>query len=114
MEFVRLLLLFFHLAGFAAMVGGFFYQMRVKQPEIGSYMIGGAIGQAVTGAALIGVRYAVDLPVNNPKMGLKLGLDLVLLVLAVVGVRQRVKRPAVFYGVGALAMLTAGVAVFWK
>lgn len=113
MEIVRLVLLFGHLAGFAAMVGGFFYQMRIKQPEIGSYMIGGAIGQAVTGAALIGSRYALDLPVNNPKMGVKLVLDLIVLAVAIAGTRQRVKSPGMFYAAGVLAALTAAVAVFW-
>ncbi|WP_084958483.1 hypothetical protein [Thermoactinospora rubra] len=114
MELLRLVLLFLHLAGFAALLGGFFLQMRMKQPQVGSYMIGGAVGQAVTGAALVGVRYALDLPVSNPKMGVKLGLDLVLLVVAIVGVRQGARGRRSFYAAGLLAAAAAAVAVFWR
>lgn len=114
MEILRLVLLFGHLAGFAAMVGGFFYQLRVKDHGIGSYMIGGAVGQAVTGAALIGTRYSLDLPVLNAKMGLKLVLDLIVLGVAIAGTRRRAESPALFYTAGLLSLVTAAVAVFWK
>lgn len=114
MEIVRLVLLLFHLLGFAAMLGGFFLQMRMKQPEINSYMLGGAIGQLVTGVGLVWARQSLDLPVINAKMGAKLAIDVVIAVVTVVGMRQSAKKPWVFYTAGILTGVAAIVAVFWR
>jgi hypothetical protein len=50
--------------------------------------------------------------VVHAKIGAKLGIDVILLVIAIVGMR-RTTSPWPFYTVGALTVVEAAVAVFW-
>ncbi|SDR13241.1 hypothetical protein [Thermostaphylospora chromogena] len=112
MEAIRLVLLFLHLLGFAVLLGAFIAQLRLKLPKVSSGMLHGAIAQLVTGVALVGVREAADMTVVHAKIGAKLGIDVILLVIAIVGMR-RTTSPWPFYTVGALTVVEAAVAVFW-
>ncbi|MFC8227241.1 hypothetical protein [Streptomyces sp. NPDC057287] len=112
MEILRYVFLVFHLFGFAALMGGLFYQLRGKDPVAGSYMLSSAVVQLVTGAGLIWTRTALDLPVDGLKMGVKLALDALVAVVALIGMRN--KRPWAFYAVGSFTAAAAVVAVVWK
>lgn len=112
MEILRYVFLVFHLFGFAALMGGFFFQLRGKDPVAGSYMLSSAVVQLVTGAGLIWTRISLDLPVIDAKMGVKLALDVLVAVTALVGMRN--KRPWAFYAVGSFTAAAAIVAVAWK
>lgn len=114
MEIVRTFLLYFHLMGFAVMVGGVILQVRMKRPEIMSYMLGAAIGQLVTGVGLVWARMQLDLPVINAKMGVKLVLDIVVAVAAIIGARQTPKQAWPFYTVALAGGVAATVAIFWR
>ncbi|MEV0974950.1 hypothetical protein [Microtetraspora glauca] len=111
MDTLRLVLVFLHLVGFAALLGGFLRQMQLRMMVIGRPVIIAAVAQFVTGAALVWIRTALDMSVADAKMIVKAGLDLAILLLAVAGVRAR--PPWMFYGVGVLAAAATGVAVFW-
>ncbi|MFZ3567391.1 hypothetical protein ACOKM5_10560 [Streptomyces sp. BH097] len=111
MEILRYVFLVFHLFGFAALLGGIFFQLRGKDPVAGGYMVSSAVVQLVTGAGLVWTRMSLDLPVDEAKTAVKLGLDVLVAVIAVVGMRG--KRPWAFYGVGTFTAAAAVVAVAW-
>ncbi|QKW23782.1 hypothetical protein HUT16_35950 [Kitasatospora sp. NA04385] len=112
MEILRYVFLVFHLFGFAAIMGGVFYQLRGKDPVVGGYVVTSAVVQLVTGAGLIWVRKSLDLPVSDPKMAVKLGLDVLLAAVALVGMRN--KRAWAFFTVASLTAAEVVVAVAWK
>ncbi|MFD5063982.1 hypothetical protein [Streptomyces sp. NPDC058394] len=111
MEILRYVFLVFHLFGFAALLGGFFFQLRGKDPVTGSYMLSSTVVQLVTGAGLVWTRISLDLPLSHAKMGVKLALDVLVAVTALVGMRN--KQPWAFYAVGAFTAAAAIVAVAW-
>ncbi|WP_282203252.1 hypothetical protein [Kitasatospora fiedleri] len=111
METLRYAFLVFHLFGFAAILGGLFYQLRGKDPVTGGYMVSSAVVQLVTGAGLVWTRHALDLPVLYPKIGVKLGLDVLVAVVALVGMPTR--RPWAFYAVGTFTAAAVVVSVAW-
>lgn len=117
LEIVRLLLMAGHILGLAAIVGAFFVQLRAKDGFATGVVLAGAITQLVTGLALVGVRQASDLPVNNVKIAVKLGIAVVVLVAAIVAHVQRRRggrvKPA-FHTAGGLAVVNVLVAVLWQ
>ncbi|MEV5601517.1 hypothetical protein AB0L33_08760 [Streptomyces sp. NPDC052299] len=111
METLRYVFLVFHLFGFAAIMGGLFYQLRGKDPVTAAYMPVSAVVQLVTGAGLIWTRHSLDLPVNDAKMWVKLALDALVAAVALIGMRN--KQAWAFYGVGTLTAGAVVVAVAW-
>ncbi|MCX4831096.1 hypothetical protein OG785_34325 [Streptomyces sp. NBC_00006] len=111
MEILRNVFLVFHLFGFAALLGGIFFQLRGKDPVAGGYMLSSAVVQLVTGVGLIWTRRSLDLPVVDAKMGVKLALDVLVAAIALAGMRN--KRPWAFYAVGSFTAAAAVVAVAW-
>ncbi|MFE1290190.1 hypothetical protein [Streptomyces sp. NPDC058751] len=112
MEILRYVFLVFHLFGFAALLGGVFYQLRGKDLVTGGYMVTSAIVQLVTGAGLVWTRISLDLPVAHAKTGVKLALDVLVAVTALVGMRN--KQPWAFFAVATFTAAAAVVAVVWK
>lgn len=113
MEVVKGLVLVLHFIGLAGIIGGVLVQWRSQTRKIDALVLHGALTQLVTGVALVGLRYALDEPVSNPKIGLKLGILVVIMALAWV-YRKRESVPTwVWAGIGALTVLNIGVAVLW-
>ncbi|GLW67898.1 hypothetical protein Kpho02_01970 [Kitasatospora phosalacinea] len=112
MEILRYVFLVFHLFGFAAILGGIFYQLRGKDPVVGWYVVTSAVVQLVTGAGLVWVRHSLELPVSGPKTGVKLALDVLIAAVALAGIRNR--RPWPFFAVATLTAAEVVVAVVWK
>lgn len=117
LEIVRNVLLAAHFLGLAAIVGAFFVQLRAKGGFATGVVLTGAITQVVTGLALVGVRQASDLPVDNIKIAVKLGIAVIVLVAAIVAHAQRRRggkvKPA-FHTAGGLAIVNVLVAVLWQ
>lgn len=119
MDILRIVLLVLHILGLAAILGGFFFQLRKPGGFDFGLMLGGAITQLVTGAALVGVRYGLGLEVDNTKIAIKLGVA-VLVLLAVIGAIVAQRRGAAkavkpfFHTAGALALINVIVAVAWQ
>ncbi|MBO1336995.1 hypothetical protein [Streptomyces sp. VRA16 Mangrove soil] len=111
MEILRHTFLVFHLFGFAAIMGGLFYQLRGKDLVTSGYMATSTVVQLVTGAGLIWTRLSLDLPVDHAKMGVKLGLDVLIAVAALLGMRNKQAWP--FFTVGTLTAAAVVVAVAW-
>ena len=72
MDFLRQLLLFVHIIGFAALLGGLLVQLSAKERSVNSLMRDGVGTAFLAGLALVGVLEAGDDPVNHAKVGVKL------------------------------------------
>jgi hypothetical protein len=114
METLRLILLFLHLLGFAALFGGLVVQLGDGEKRVNAAMRDGVGTAFLAGLALVGVLEAGDDPVNHAKIGVKLVIGLVILVLVMVNVRKPRIADGLFYGLLALTVINVGVAVFWS
>jgi hypothetical protein len=116
LDLVRHVVLAVHFLGLAAIVGAFFVQLRAKDGFATGVVLAGAITQVVTGLALVGLRQASDLAVDNTKIAVKLGIAVVVLVAAIVAHVQKRRggkvKPA-FHTAGGLAVVNVLVAVLW-
>lgn len=115
MDLLNSVLVFFHILGAAALVGG--WLATFKKRTVGRFQFIGAWVQLVTGVALVGLASMGDGDVNHIKIGVKSLLLIVVLVTAWIG-RSKVKRdeavPAgIAHSVGGLALINIGLAVFW-
>ncbi len=115
MEIVYNLLVFLHLLGMAAIIAGVALRLLAPSSRIAMVMLSGAGAQVLTGAALTGIASAglVDNEVNNTKIAVKLGIAVIVLVLAHVLWRRPQAGPGLFYAIAGLTVLNVGVAVFW-
>lgn len=89
METLRLVLLFVHILGWAALFGGLIVQGRGEAKRVNAAMRDGAGTAFLTGLALVGVIQGGDLgTIDNAKIGVKTVIGLVLLVLVMANVRK--------------------------
>ncbi|GAA2754967.1 hypothetical protein [Actinopolymorpha rutila] len=115
MEFLRHLLLFLHFVGLASLLGGLLVQMKGPERRILPAILHGALTQLVTGVLLVGViQGGLGDHVNNPKIGVKLIVVLVITVLAWVNRKKPTIAAGLFFGLTALTLLNVAVAVFWR
>lgn len=118
METLRHIVLFIHLIGFAVLFGSWAVQAFGGKREITRLMHVGISIAAVAGLALAapwGLPEGAEM--NYAKIGTKL---IVLLTIgAFLGIGQARQRkagsvpPALFWGVGVLTLVNAGIAVLW-
>ena len=119
METVRLLLVVLHIFGLSLIIGPFLFQVSRKTGLDTKLMWIGAWTQLITGLALVGVREANDLPVDNVKIGVKLVVAVgVVVAVWLVGRKQKAAPDSkaalpFFHTAGALAMVNVLVAVLW-
>jgi hypothetical protein len=114
METARLILLFVHILGWAALFGGLVVQGR-EPKRVNAAMRDGAGTAFLTGLALVGVIQGGDLgEVNNTKVAVKLAIGLVLLVLVMVNVRKERIPQGLWSGLLVLTAVNIAVAVFWS
>lgn len=105
-----------HIIGIAALLGGFFFQMKAMRAEEARFvpgMLHGAFTMLATGMILVGLDQAAGDPVDNVKIGIKLALLVVILGLVYVK-RDEEKVPSSLFGtVGALTVTNIFIAVLW-
>ena len=114
METVRLILLVIHILGFAALIGGLLVQLGSAEKVVNGAMRDGAGTAFLAGLALVGVLQAGDQDVNNAKIGVKLVVGLVILVLVMANLRKPRIPNGLFYGILALSVANVCVAVLWS
>ena len=114
MEILRLVLLFVHILGFAALLGGLLVQVREPVKRVNDLMRDGAGTAVLAGLGLVGVLEAGDDPVDHAKIGVKLVIGLVVLVLVMANMRKERIADGLYYGLLALTVVNIGVAVFWS
>ena len=118
MVFVQNVLLFLHFIGLASLLGGFLVQLRTVPRVINNAMLHGALLQLVTGILLVGViesqknTEGAD-TINNPAVGLKLLILLIITGLILVNRKKEQISNAVWLSIGLLTVLDIGIAVFW-
>lgn len=119
MDTVRLLLVVLHILGLSLVIGPFLFQVSRKTGFDTKLMWIGALAQLATGIALVGVRQATDLPVDNVKIAVKLVVAIgVAVAVWMVGRKQKGALPTkaalpFFHTAGALAVVNVLVAVLW-
>ncbi|MBD8868603.1 hypothetical protein [Nocardioides donggukensis] len=114
METLRLVLLFVHILGFAALIGGLLVQVGAAEKAVNPAMRDGAGTAFLAGLALVGVLEAGDAEVDHAKVGVKLVVGLVVLGLVMANLRKPRIPDGLFYGLLALSVLNVAVAVFWS
>ena len=114
MEILRQVLLFVHILGFAALIGGLLVQAREPEKKVNGAMRDGVGTAFLAGLALVGVLQADDVEVNNAKIGVKFGIGLVLLVLVMANTRKESIPKGLWAGLLVLAVAEVCVAVLWS
>lgn len=114
METLRLVLLFVHILGFAALLGGLLGQVRDDTKSVNALMRDGSGTAFLAGLLLVGVLEAGDGDVDHAKIGVKFGIGLVILVLVMVNMRKPSIPQGLYFGLLALTIVNIGVAVFWS
>ena len=105
-----------HIIGIAALLGGFFTQMKAMgkgEARFAPGMLHGALTMLVTGAALVGLNQADGGSVNNVKIGIKLALLVVILGITYVKRDDERLGAPLFGAVGLLTMVNIFIAVLW-
>ena len=113
METLEHILLVVHLLGWAALFGGLVVQAGAPEKSVNSAMRDGIGTAFVMGLALVGVLEAGDEDVNHAKVGVKLLIGLVLLVLRLVNLRKERIPQGLRLGMIALVVANVSVAVLW-
>lgn len=115
MDLLYTFLVFLHIVGAAALVGGWLATFR--QPTVLQWQHIGAWIQLLTGLGLVGLAEMNDGTVNHMKIGIKLLILIAVLVAAIIGRRKVAKGEPVSKGlahaVGGLALINTVIAVLW-
>jgi hypothetical protein len=114
MEILRLVLLFVHILGFAALIGGLLVQARDSEKAVNAAMRDGAGAAFLAGLLLVGVLEAGGGDVDRAKIGVKFAVGLVIVVLVMANTRKPRIPQGLYLGLLALSVLNVGLAVFWS
>ena len=113
MDFLHKLLLFIHLIGLAAVLGGALVQIAEPARRVTAMVLHGAATQLVSGVLLVGVLEADDADVDHAKIGVKLVVALLILALGFGYRKQQPLANGPFFGILGFTLINVGVAVFW-
>ncbi|TCN53982.1 hypothetical protein EV641_1053 [Rhodococcus sp. SMB37] len=109
------ILLILHFIGLAGIIGS--WLAVIKEPRVVAGMLHGAILQVVTGLALVGLREMDGADVNHMKIGIKLVIAVIILAVAIVGVKKEKQTPGstatLAHAAGGLGILNVIIAVVW-
>jgi len=116
MEFIYNLVVILHFIGLASLVGGFIVQMKSADKGVNAAMLHGALTQLVTGFIMVGMVEggAVDDELDMTKISVKLGITIVVTVLAFAGRKKTPPQVALWGVIGALSIANIFIAVLWS
>jgi hypothetical protein len=113
METVKLVLVFAHLLGMAAVVGGYFAGLTASPKRLTAGITHGTLLQFLTGVLLIGLAEMMDDgQVDHAKFGIKIAVTAVILLLAWPRRKDVSIASNTYHAIGVLALLNVAVAVF--
>lgn len=116
MEILRHVVLLVHLVGFAVLFGSWVVE-AVGKRRITRVMHWG-LGIAFVAGLALAAPWGLDHELNYTKIAIKLGVLVVIGALLGIGAARERKGgsvpAAVFWGVGLLTLLNAGLAVIWR
>lgn len=119
MDFLYTFLVFLHIVGAAALLGGWLGSF--KNPTVGYWQHVGAWIQLITGLLLVGIAEMTagddGAGINNLKIGIKVVILIAILIAAIIG-RRKVKQDktvstGLAHSVGGLTLINIAIAVFW-
>jgi len=115
MQLVYDLIVILHFIGLASLLGGFLVQMSSSEKGVNPAMLHGALTQLVTGLLMVGLieSGSVDEEANMTKISVKLGIVVVITVLAFIGRRKQPPQVALWGIIGALTLANVVIAVLW-
>lgn len=119
MNVVYGILVVLHFIGLASLLGGFIVQMRSADKGVNAAMLHGALTQLVTGVLMVGLVESKLVSDEDPaslsmsKIAVKLGVVIVITILAIVGRRRQPPQVALWATIGALTLANVVIAVFW-
>jgi len=113
METLEHVLLVLHLLGYGALFGGLLVQARSPEKTVNAVMRDGIGTAFVMGLALVGVLEAGDEEVNHAKIGVKLVIALVILVLVMANLRKDKIPQGLWALLLGLTVANVCVAVLW-
>lgn len=117
MEFLRHLVLLFHLVGFAILFGAWVVELVNGHRGITRLM---SWGLAIAGLAglILAAPWAIEYELNYVKIGVKLVILVVIGALLGIGAGRQRKTgkvpPALFWSIGVLTLANAAIAVLWR
>ena len=114
METLRLILLIIHILGFSALIGGLLVQAGDGDKRVNGAMRDGVGTAFLAGLFLVGVLEAGDEDVNHAKVGVKLLIGLVVLVLVMANLRKPKIPQGLWVGLLVLSVANVCVAVLWS
>ena len=120
-ELIRNSLVVLHFIGLAALLGGFFTQMKAMgagTAKIVPAMVHGAWTMLITGVALVGVREWMAAmewagALDHMKIGIKSLVLIAILVLVLVNKKKDSVKAPIFGGIALLTITNIVLAVFW-
>lgn len=113
MEAAKGVLVFAHLLGMAAIVGGYFAGLRHVPKRFSAGMVYGPRFQLLTGILLVGIAEAMgDEPVDHAKVGIKLAIVVVLALITWPRRRDQEVPGGTYHAAGILAITNVAIAVF--
>ena len=113
MDVLEKALLFVHLVGMAALLGGALVQVTASSRRVSRAMVDGALTQVVSGLLLVGVIEGQDEEVDHAKIAVKFAVGVVVAVLVWLNRRKPEIPTGLYAGIVALTLGNVAVAVFW-
>ena len=115
MEILEKALLVIHFVGLSMILGGVLVQTKLFRSgaKVLPVIRHGAYTQVASGILLVAVIMATDNDLNNVKIAVKLGIAIVVLVLALVNRKKVNPASWVVPAIGVLALTNVIIAVFW-
>lgn len=107
------IVLYFHLIGWAILLGGTIIQLRDKAPFVNAAMVNGALLQLATGIILVVLVELGPDPVNQLKLGAQAGLTLILSVLVFLNRRFYSISRGLWLLMLLLSFAIPAMALFW-
>ena len=114
MQILKDVVLILRFLGPAAIIGGVLAQMRQTPKRVDALVVHGALTQLVTGVALVGLDQALDDPVDNTKVGIKLVILPVITVLAWRHRKAEAVATWVWATIGLLTVVNIAIAAIWQ
>lgn len=111
MEILYSFLVFLHFVTLAGIISGWLMQQLGAYAKAPKVLLHSALTQLVLGLLLVGFLEMNGGSVNHAKIGVKLAVNLIVIVLAILNVRKPAAKLAL--AAGLLALLNIAVAVFW-
>lgn len=112
----RDVLVLVHLIGFALLLGGWAVQAFSRQDRV-TTLIRAGLGIMILSGLVLAIPFPAGIELDYIKLGVKLAIAVLIGALfGVIVTRERRHRPArtLFWTVGALAIVNAGIALIWR